>query len=138
MADPVRARRLSDEEGRRLQQIVRRGKHGSVRVRASYHRTHGIRYRRPGRPAPRASPRAQPAPATLGPPYTQTTSRMTNRRTFVVTALGTVCNKDAAGCKPGLPLRNWGRSRCPGAASRRNSCPSPGSATRSCRSRFIQ
>ena len=33
MADPVRARRLSDEEGRRLQQIVRRGKHGSIRVR---------------------------------------------------------------------------------------------------------
>jgi hypothetical protein len=33
MAEPVRARRLSDEEGRRLRQIVRRGKHGSVRVR---------------------------------------------------------------------------------------------------------
>lgn len=33
MAERVRARRLSDEEGRRLQQIVRRGKHGSVRVR---------------------------------------------------------------------------------------------------------
>ena len=33
MAEPVRARRLTDEEGRRLQQIVRRGKHGSVRVR---------------------------------------------------------------------------------------------------------
>jgi transposase len=33
MAEPVRARRLSDEEGRRLQQIVRRGKHDSVRVR---------------------------------------------------------------------------------------------------------
>jgi hypothetical protein len=33
MAEPVRARRLTDEEGRRLQQIVRRGKHGSIRVR---------------------------------------------------------------------------------------------------------
>ena len=34
MAEPVRARRLSDEGGgRRLLQIVRRGKHGSVRVR---------------------------------------------------------------------------------------------------------
>ncbi len=33
MAEPVRARRLTDEEGRRLQQIVRRGKHESVRVR---------------------------------------------------------------------------------------------------------
>ena len=33
MSEPVRARRLTDEEGRRLQQIVRRGKHGSVRVR---------------------------------------------------------------------------------------------------------
>ena len=33
MAEPVRARRLSDEEGRRLLQIVRRGKHGTVRVR---------------------------------------------------------------------------------------------------------
>jgi transposase len=33
MAEPVRARRLSDDEGRRLQQIVRRDKHGSIRVR---------------------------------------------------------------------------------------------------------
>src|SRR5512144_963037 len=33
MSEPVRARRLSDAEGQRLQQIVRRGKHGSIRVR---------------------------------------------------------------------------------------------------------
>jgi transposase len=33
MSEPVRARRLSEDEGRRLQQIVRRGKGGSVRVR---------------------------------------------------------------------------------------------------------
>jgi transposase len=33
MAEPVRARRLTDQEGQRLTQIVRRGKHGSVRVR---------------------------------------------------------------------------------------------------------
>ena len=33
MAEPVRARRLADQEGQRLQQIVRRGKHQSVRVR---------------------------------------------------------------------------------------------------------
>ena len=33
MAEPVRARRLTDQGGRRLLQIVRRGKHGSVRVR---------------------------------------------------------------------------------------------------------
>ena len=33
MAERVRARRLSDEEGRQLQQITRRGKHGSIRVR---------------------------------------------------------------------------------------------------------
>src|SRR5688572_21825753 len=33
LAEPVRARRLSDDEGRRLQQLVRRGKHESVRVR---------------------------------------------------------------------------------------------------------
>ncbi len=33
MAEPVRARRLTDEEGGRLLQIVRRGEHGSVRVR---------------------------------------------------------------------------------------------------------
>jgi len=33
MAEPVRARRLTDQEGSRLQQIVRRGKHGSTRVR---------------------------------------------------------------------------------------------------------
>jgi transposase len=33
MTEPVRARQLTDQEGQRLQQIVRRGKHGSVRVR---------------------------------------------------------------------------------------------------------
>jgi transposase len=33
VAEPVRARRLTDQEGSRLQQIVRRGKHESVRVR---------------------------------------------------------------------------------------------------------
>ncbi|GAB2808255.1 IS630 family transposase [Actinoallomurus bryophytorum] len=33
MAEPVRARRLSDQEGQRLTQIVRRGKHESIRVR---------------------------------------------------------------------------------------------------------
>jgi hypothetical protein len=33
MAEPVGAWRRSDEESRWLQQIVRRGKHGSVRVR---------------------------------------------------------------------------------------------------------
>ena len=33
MAEPVRARRLTDQEGQRLQRIVRRGKHGSIRVR---------------------------------------------------------------------------------------------------------
>ena len=33
MAEPVRARRLTDQEGRRLLQVVRRGRHGSVRVR---------------------------------------------------------------------------------------------------------
>jgi transposase len=33
MAEPVRARRLTDQEGQQLQQIVRRGKHGSIRMR---------------------------------------------------------------------------------------------------------
>jgi transposase len=33
MAEPVRARRLTDQEGSRLQRIVRRGKHGTIRVR---------------------------------------------------------------------------------------------------------
>jgi transposase len=33
VAEPVRARRLTQDEGRRLQQLVRRGKHDSVRVR---------------------------------------------------------------------------------------------------------
>ncbi len=33
MSERVRARRLTPEEGRRLQQIVRRDKHGSIRVR---------------------------------------------------------------------------------------------------------
>jgi hypothetical protein len=32
MAEPVRARRLSDDEGRRLQKLVRRGKQDSVQV----------------------------------------------------------------------------------------------------------
>jgi transposase len=33
MAEPVRVRRLTDQEGQTLQRIVRRGKHGSIRVR---------------------------------------------------------------------------------------------------------
>jgi hypothetical protein len=33
MTQPVRARRLTDAEGQRLQRIVRRGQHGSIRVR---------------------------------------------------------------------------------------------------------
>jgi transposase len=33
MAEPVRARRLTDYEGQRLKQIVRRGRHESIRVR---------------------------------------------------------------------------------------------------------
>jgi transposase len=33
LAEPVRARRLTQEEARKLQQLVRRGKHDSVRVR---------------------------------------------------------------------------------------------------------
>ena len=33
MADPVRARRLSDHEGQTLTQIVRRGRGSSIRVR---------------------------------------------------------------------------------------------------------
>ena len=33
MAEPVRARRLTEAESRKLQQLVRRGKHDSVRVR---------------------------------------------------------------------------------------------------------
>ncbi|MFF9396204.1 transposase [Streptomyces griseoluteus] len=61
---PVRVRRLTDQEGQKLQQIVRRGSTSSVRYRrammllasaggkrkrpdrlpATYHRTHGVRY----------------------------------------------------------------------------------------------
>jgi hypothetical protein len=33
MAEPVRARRLTDAEGQRIQALVRRGRHDSVRVR---------------------------------------------------------------------------------------------------------
>jgi hypothetical protein len=33
MAEPVRARRLTGQEGQRLLQIVRRGRHESIRVR---------------------------------------------------------------------------------------------------------
>ena len=46
MAEPVRARRLTDQEGQRLQQIVRRGKHGTVRMRRAMY--HGVRVRHPG------------------------------------------------------------------------------------------
>lgn len=35
MADPVRARRLSDYEGRRLTEIARRGRGTAIRVRRS-------------------------------------------------------------------------------------------------------
>ena len=35
MAEPVRARRLTDQEGQRLQQIVRRGSTNSVRYRCA-------------------------------------------------------------------------------------------------------
>jgi hypothetical protein len=41
MAGPVRARRLTDVEGQKLQQIVRRGKHDSVRVPAGVDH-HGV------------------------------------------------------------------------------------------------
>ncbi|MFD9824191.1 helix-turn-helix domain-containing protein [Streptomyces violascens] len=33
MSEPIRARRLSEEEGRTLLRIVRRGQHGTIRVR---------------------------------------------------------------------------------------------------------
>jgi hypothetical protein len=33
MAEPVRARRLSQDEGRQLQQILRRGRPGAIRIR---------------------------------------------------------------------------------------------------------
>jgi len=48
MAEPVRAQRLSDEEGRRRLQIVRRDRHGSVRVR----RVMIIMASAPGTPVP--------------------------------------------------------------------------------------
>lgn len=54
MAEAVRVRRLTDQEGRRLQQIMRRGSTSSVRCRAkqnrpdripaTYHRTHEVTY----------------------------------------------------------------------------------------------
>ena len=62
MAEPMRARRLADQEGSRLQQIVRRGKHGSIRVRRAM-----ITARRGALASvevPSASPsRCQPSPA---------------------------------------------------------------------------
>jgi transposase len=48
MAEPVRSRRLTDQDGQRLQQIVRRGEHGSIRVR----RTMIIMASASGTPAP--------------------------------------------------------------------------------------
>jgi len=53
MAQPVRARRLTDEEGRRLVRIVRRGTHSSVRSAApwsSWRPRVGTRCRRWGLP----------------------------------------------------------------------------------------
>lgn len=47
MAEPVRARRLTDDEGRRLQQTVRRGKHGTIRVRRALVIMASIRAARP-------------------------------------------------------------------------------------------
>jgi hypothetical protein len=66
MAEPVRARRLTDQEGRRLLQIVRRGKHGSVRVR----RAMIIMASASGTLVPRTRPPPQRTPATPGPPGT--------------------------------------------------------------------
>jgi hypothetical protein len=66
MAEPVRARRLTDQEGRRLLQIVRRGKHGSVRVR----RAMIIMASASGTLVPRTRPHPQRTPATPGPPGT--------------------------------------------------------------------
>jgi len=72
MAEPVRARRLSDEEGRRLLQIVRRGKHGSVRVRramiimASASGTHP-RTRGPGEEPAQAGQPGRPHPPAFDP-----------------------------------------------------------------------
>jgi hypothetical protein len=47
LAEPVRARRLTDQEGRKLQQIVRRGRHGSVRGPPGVDH-HGVRVRDDG------------------------------------------------------------------------------------------
>ncbi|MEV0125809.1 transposase [Streptomyces sp. NPDC050703] len=50
MAEPVRVRRLTDQEGQRLQQIVRRDSTNSARCRrammlpATYRHTHGVTY----------------------------------------------------------------------------------------------
>jgi hypothetical protein len=66
------ARRLTDQEGQRLQQIVRRGKHGTVRMRRAMiimasasgtlvlNRPYGLSSRRPG-----------PRPEKLGQPFTR-------------------------------------------------------------------
>jgi hypothetical protein len=59
MAEPVRARRLSDEEGRLLQQLVRRGKHESIRVR----RALIIMASASGTPAPAIARRVAGSPA---------------------------------------------------------------------------
>ena len=67
MAEPVRARRLTDQEGRRLLQIVRRGKHGPVRVRCTFVASALGVTQRPGkrrsRPLCVTTSRAGPEPA---------------------------------------------------------------------------
>ena len=68
MAEPVRARRLTDQEGRRLLQIVRRGKHGSVRVRRAMIIMASASRNGPAsaNPAPCASPQAVRVPSRPG------------------------------------------------------------------------
>ena len=89
MAEPVRARRLTDQEGQRLLQIVRRGKHGSVRVRRAMNIMASasgtlvpaiarlvaadedtVRAPPPGAPAPPAHPRTARSPRQKDPDAT--------------------------------------------------------------------
>jgi hypothetical protein len=132
MAEPVRARRLTDQEGQRLQQIVRRGKHGPVRVRramiimapAPGTLVPAIA-RRAGRPAPGTSPHPQRTPATLVPPENQ--SRMTDpvsvrgqragrlrHPACAVASPGTIGSDGRTGVAQGADGRQVGRGSEPG------------------------
>jgi hypothetical protein len=105
MAEPVRARQLADEEGRRLQQIVRRGKHGSIRVRramiimasASGTRVPAIAAAHPGKTQGSPARPARPAPCLCQSARLRGIAGQGSRATSTVSSC----------CEPKLVTSSW-------------------------------